>query len=353
MATLVWPPLALAAPGRLFSLQRRHRDCSRSLGLHLVLALWVICLVAVQDHWFERYGAGSDYLIGAEIVDGTGKIVSVSADTCPDLLWALRGGKYGFGVVTSVTIRLVPAPELYAGALIFSADHLSDVLHGWTDWQAATDSRISTSLAVFHFPPLPNLPDLVRGRSLVFLRFAFPGSAADGEPFAAPLRALAPVVMDGLGPLPADQTARIHSDPTEPGPYFQRGMALARWDHAAADDLITRFARPHQSPLMAFELRQLGGAFARDLPEGSAVSGRAAAFTLSGIGIEIPGISTYGALSNEMAAIKSSLGDRVLSETLINFHGHRATSDEPIWSTETAARLNAIRQVCDPGGVFA
>src|SRR5699024_5987064 len=67
----------------------------------------------------RSHGFSSDFLRGATVVLASGEVVHASETENPDLLWALRGGKGGFGVVTSVEVELVPLPDLYAGALVF------------------------------------------------------------------------------------------------------------------------------------------------------------------------------------------------------------------------------------------
>ena len=48
----------------------------------------------------RRHGLACDNVISFDIVTATGEIVRASADTHPDLYWALRGGGGNFGVVT-------------------------------------------------------------------------------------------------------------------------------------------------------------------------------------------------------------------------------------------------------------
>ena len=54
----------------------------------------------------RRYGLGADQLLGATVVLANGTVV----DADDELLWALRGGGSGFGVVTNFRIQLHPAP---------------------------------------------------------------------------------------------------------------------------------------------------------------------------------------------------------------------------------------------------
>ena len=128
----------------------------------------------------RSHGFGSDYLVGATLVTGTGDVVRAGADENPDVLWALRGGKPGLGIVTEVRLRLVELPALYAGALFFEEAHIEGALRAWIDWTAHGAPRVTTSVAIFRFPPRDELPPPLRGRRLLALRFAYPGDA-DGR----------------------------------------------------------------------------------------------------------------------------------------------------------------------------
>jgi FAD/FMN-containing dehydrogenase len=62
----------------------------------------------------RRFGSFSSVLTGARLVDGVGNIVEVSSTANPDLLAALQTSIGLLGVMTEVTIAVVPAYELAA-----------------------------------------------------------------------------------------------------------------------------------------------------------------------------------------------------------------------------------------------
>src|SRR5262245_21935050 len=60
----------------------------------------------------RRYGLTSDRLVGAEVVLADGRVVRSDEGSEADLFWALRGAGGGrFGVVTSLDLATVPAPD--------------------------------------------------------------------------------------------------------------------------------------------------------------------------------------------------------------------------------------------------
>ena len=236
----------------------------------------------------RSHGFGSDYLVGARVVTGEGEVLEVSNEQHPDLFWALRGGKLGLGIVTEARVRLVPLPELYGGSIFFDTPHLETALRAWVDWTDAADARATTSVALVHFPDLPFIPELFRGKSLLNLRFACPGPAPEGERLAAPLRAFAPVYAGGFGSLKRTEIGTIHNDPSEPTSAAIDGALLGRIDQRFVDVLLDRFGPESGTPLTVAEVRHLGEATKRDVPEGSAASGRESDFTLSLVGVTPP-----------------------------------------------------------------
>jgi len=66
-----------------------------------------------------RGGRSSDQILAADLVTAEGRLVRVSPDAEPDLLWALRGAGPSFGVVTSLDIQLYPVPPEVAGGTMY------------------------------------------------------------------------------------------------------------------------------------------------------------------------------------------------------------------------------------------
>ncbi|KAB2571594.1 FAD-linked oxidoreductase azaL [Lasiodiplodia theobromae] len=65
------------------------------------------------------HGLIIDALLSVRLVTAIGKLITVSADSNPELFWALRGAGMNFGVVTSATYKVA---DLTNGGQVLSAD---------------------------------------------------------------------------------------------------------------------------------------------------------------------------------------------------------------------------------------
>ena len=251
---------------------------------------------------------------------GAGEVVQASADQNADVLWALRGGKPGLGIVTEVRVRLVELPALYAGSLFFEEPHIEAALRSWIAWTAAAPPQVTTSAVIVRFPPADVIPPPLRGRRLLSLRFAHPGDATEGARLAAPLRALAPVYLDMLDAMPIADVAKIFNDPPGPVPSWASGGMLTNVDQDFASVLLRHVGAGTDGPFLAAEVRHLGEAAARDVPGGSAVGGRGALFTFALIGTNPAFFATT--LPDAEARLVDDLGPWLSPEANGNFAAH-------------------------------
>ncbi|CAN5162047.1 FAD-binding oxidoreductase [soil metagenome] len=299
----------------------------------------------------RSHGVSSDYVLGFTVVTADGVLREVDAQTEADLYWALRGGKGGLGVVTSMRFQLVSIPELYAGSLWFDAPQIESVMRSWVEWTETAPRELSTSVAIMTLPPLPFIPEPLRGHHVISLRFAYPGPLEKGKQLASTLRGLGPVLLDALGPLPATKTGLIHGDPTDPAYAWTHGFLLTSIDQDLASAALGITESP--IPLVALEVRHLGGAAATDVDRGSAVGGRSAGFALMTIGVPDPGLFAE-VLPAVDIRIDSELGPWRSPETTINWTENGTDAEyRSAWPAKTFERLTELRGRYDPEGIFA
>jgi hypothetical protein len=300
----------------------------------------------------RSHGFASDYLLGATVVTGATEVVEADTERAPDLFWAVRGGKFGLGVITELRVRLVELPALYAGSLSFAEENIPEVLEQWVRWTDTAGPDVTTSAAIVHFPPFNAIPEPFRGRRVLSLRFAHPGPVEAGERLARPLRAFGPVLLDDLRPLPLSEVSRIHNDPTTPMPTAVSAHLLAGADARVIECVLREVGPGSDGPFGVGELRHIGAATAREVPEGSAVGGRSGRFVLTFISNDP---TRFGGFPAAAAAVKRDLAPSFADEGNINFVGDPLPADEVAhaWSESTRHRLDQVRRKYDPRGVLS
>ena len=87
--------------------------------------------------WLGReHGIACNKVVGLDVVTADGQARTVTADSEPDLFWALRGGGGAFAVVTALEFGLVELAEVYAGQLMWPLERASDVVNAYREWTA-------------------------------------------------------------------------------------------------------------------------------------------------------------------------------------------------------------------------
>jgi FAD/FMN-containing dehydrogenase len=296
-------------------------------------------------------GYAADHVRSLEVVTADGELRHVDAQSEPDLFWALRGGKGNFGVVTALEFDLFPVPRLYGGGIYFPGERMADVLRAWTAWHPGTPETMVSSFAVLRQPPVPEVPEPLRGAFVVSLRFAYNGTAEDGERMIAPLRAVAPAVLDTVRDMPYTEVGSIHNEPTEPVPYYERGIMLREFPAEALDKLVEHVGPDSDTTLAIAELRALGGAWDREPAVPNAVATRGLPYSL--LGVAAGPLSEEQQLKESVAALLDGMepwrGDRRLVN---NLAPDEAPDAAAIYGPERYERLAAIKKTYDPANMF-
>ena len=96
-------------------------------------------------------GVISDNLIAGTLVDADGKIIQFNERKNADLLWAMRGGGGGnFGIATSYTLKVLPAPDRVGiFDIVWPWRQVEEVIDAWQKWSPYVDTRLGTILEAF------------------------------------------------------------------------------------------------------------------------------------------------------------------------------------------------------------
>jgi FAD/FMN-containing dehydrogenase len=295
----------------------------------------------------RRHGLAANSVIAIEIVTAEGRVVRCDRDHEPGLFWALRGGGGSFGVVTAIELELIPIEHAYAGVLWYPIERGSEVLHAWRELTHSDDlaDELTTVGRFLRLPPIPEIPEPVRGKSFVIVEAYHIGDPAQADELLAPLRALAPV-NDTIATVPLPALSRLHMDPEHPVPGFGDGMMIAQLPKQAIDAFVAIAGDAAESPLLTVELRQLGGALGRPHPAHGALSCIDAQYSLFAAGM-VPTPQFEAPVRAHVQAVHAALEPWAASHMYLNFAD---TPREParFWSEHAYNRLRRIKAAVDP-----
>ena len=300
--------------------------------------------------WLARkYGMAANSILAIELVTADGRHVRTDADHDPELFWALRGGGGNFGVVTALEFRLYPVATVYAGMLAWPIERGAEILKAWTRFAADAPREVTTSIRLISIPPMPEIPEVVRGRSFVLIDGAVAGDEARGARVLAPLRGLGPE-LDTFGVMPAAALQHIHMDPEQPVPGLSDHTMLAELDDAAIDRFVDMAGIGAGSPLMFVELRQLGGALAEPADGAGAISRLEGAYAFFAIGIPVDP-AAGAAIEAHLPLVREVLRPYETGRAYSNF-SERPADLSSMFDDATYHRLVAVKDRFDPQDVF-
>jgi FAD/FMN-containing dehydrogenase len=206
----------------------------------------------------RKNGLTMDDLLAAEVVTADGEIVQASAESEPDLFWAIRGGEGNFGVATRFQLRLHEISEIVGGMLILPAT--PEVITGFIEAADAAPEELSTIANVMIAPPMPFVPEEAHGKPIVMSQMAYVGPPDQAEAAIAPLRALAEPLADMVRPM---RYPELYEGP-EPEAQLASGANFFgdSLEPGGAEAILEQL--PQSTAMMkAVQLRVLGGALAR------------------------------------------------------------------------------------------
>ncbi|MFL5862740.1 MAG: FAD-binding oxidoreductase [Solirubrobacteraceae bacterium] len=295
----------------------------------------------------RRHGLAVNHVRALEAVTADGVVHRCDAEHNRDLFYALRGGGGGYAVVTAVEIGLLPYAEVTGGALFFSGEDARRVLRAWLGWTPHASDDITTTFRILNLPPLPEVPEPLRAVTTVCVD-GVALDPAEAQRLEARLRNVATPILGGFGPMPSAAVARLHGDPEDPAPFVGDGMLLEKLDDWAIDSFL-RIAESG-SPLLAAELRHLGGALASPPPGAGARGHLEGRFLLFGVGIPgapAPAGDLHAYLDRYLAAMRPWA-----TGTQFTSFAERTRALRTCVPDGVLKRLTRIRAAADPTGLL-
>jgi hypothetical protein len=300
----------------------------------------------------RRFGYAADHVWQLDVITADGQLRHVSADSEPDLFWALRGGKGNHGIVVSLEIELVSVQRLYGGGMYFPAAATADVLHAYSEWVRTVPEEMGSSVLLIQMPDIPAVPEPIRGRYVSHVRFAWSGPIAEGERWVRPFRDVARPLIDSVREMPYSEVGSIHHEPTTPVPFLAKNSLLGPLDEGAVEALL-EVAGPDAEPPFLVELRHFGGALSRPPRIANAIGRRDAEFCLYSGSVVSPGRDD--SLHRAHEALHARLSPWATGAVCINFlSGPRVTTEvlRSAYLPGDFDRLAAIKKQYDPENVF-
>lgn len=233
----------------------------------------------------------------------------------------------------------------------FSAEATAEVLHTYATWAATAPENMGSSVLLIRMPDVPGVPAQLRGRFVSHVRFAYTGTADDGERLVRPFRDIGPLT-DTVAEMPYSDVGTIHNEPTTPAAFHARNSTLGTLDTGAVETLL-RHAGPDAGAPYLVELRHLGGALSRPSALPNALGRRDGHFCLySGA---VADANQVEPLRSALTRLHDAMSPWGTGGACLNFlAGPDVTGDQTrsAYPPHDLARLEDIKRTVDPTNTF-
>ncbi|WP_435214443.1 FAD-binding oxidoreductase [Streptomyces sp. bgisy034] len=303
----------------------------------------------------RTYGYAADLVRSFQVATPDGTLRESDPEHEPELFWALRGGKGNVGVVTSLTFELLPLATLLGGGIHCPGEHAQALLTAWADWTHEVPDEMCTAFSLLRLPPLPQIPEPLRGGFWARVAVAWTGDPKTGEELLSPIRSAAPVTVDTVEEMPYAAMDRIYMEPQDPLPALESCALL----HDLTPDAIGAFLdrvgpEVPDCPLLLVEIRHMGGALARPARLEDAICARDADYFLETVGV-LAAPPAAEAIEAAAAALHTAMAPYGTGRTMVNIHG--TPGDEAdrarAWTPEVYDRLCRDKSAYDPSNLLS
>jgi len=298
----------------------------------------------------RRFGFAADHVTWIDVVTSDGRLRRVSAESEPDLFWALRGAGANFGVVTTMEINLFPVQSLVGGELAFGGEACEEVVYVFAELAPSLPESMAASLMLLRYPGDPAVVPRLRGTHMTHLRVADSGMEPGAlDRWLDRLRRIGPLLLDTVRVMPYREVGTIHHEPTDvPVAAYDRNILLCEFDVDAAT-VLSKLAGAHAEADFLTELRVWGGALSRPPAVPNVVGGRDAEFSL----LAISGPDPEGRARRDH--LLDSMSPWATGMTYPNFSGVEDTDFDAVrtaYKPDDLARLQRVKTEYDPNNSF-
>ena len=291
------------------------------------------------------HGLAADNLLSVELVTAGGKVLNVTAESDPDLFWALRGGGGNFGVATTLEYQLHEVAMVTGGLIAHPFAAAGEMLRFYREFTRSVPDELSAFAGLVHAPD-------GSGTKLAAMVVCHAGTPEKAEKDLAPLLEFGPPAMTEVGAMPYSVMNTLLDD------GFPRG-ALNYWKSSFLRDLDDGFIGAAidaystvPSPMSAIFLEHFHGAVTRISVDAAAVPHREEGFNLL-----IPAVWTDPAATDENVAWARATYDSVrpylADRRWLNYLGDDDSADAVRAAYgPNYDRLVEVKRRYDPDNVF-
>ena len=214
---------------------------------------------------------------------------------------------------------------------------------------------MTSGIAFINFPPFEEIPEPLRGNSLIAVRACYTGEDLEekGEELLRPWREFGEPVMDTFGVMPDEAMDAISMDPVDPMGAYGHVEMLRDLSPETTETLVKLAGADSNSPLAMLELRQLGGALSRPPADLNPMGRSDSRFIMYGLGAT-PTPEVAKAVQAYLAYIAEAVRPHASGATYVNFMDLDATIERvrAAYSPEDWERLVALKDRHDPTNLF-
>jgi FAD/FMN-containing dehydrogenase len=301
----------------------------------------------------RRFGLACDNLTSVELVTADGSRLVVTAESDPELYWALRGAGANFGVATTFEFALHPLDHAVAlGEVFVEMEHVRPALRAFRDLVASADDALSLDAFVGVAGPSFPIPEIHHGRVVLAMSWIWVGDDPSvGEQLGRPLHIAAPVL--------GETVKRLSYVDLQTG--AERVRQRAFWKSSllrdVGDDVLDAFVEAGmtantEDDRATVELISLGGAIARVGEDDSAYGHRDAALDFLAISGWTDPAEDEARMSAARAAWRrvARLSDAGVYVNNLGLEGIERV--RAAYGAEKFDRLARVKRRVDPENVF-
>jgi len=300
----------------------------------------------------RRFGLTVDNLLAADVVLADGSFVTATADSHPDLFWALRGGGGNFGIVTSFLFRCHDVGDVVAGPILYDIADTSDVLRWYREVQPGLPEELSGWFALLTIPPAPPFPEELWLRKACAVVWCYTGPLDRADETMAPVREFGSPLLDGTQqvPFPALQSVFDALYPAGLQWYWRTDFFREISDAAIATH--QEFGEALPTPHSTMHLYPIDGAVARVSSDATAFAYRDGGWSGVIVGVD-PDPANAGRIKDWAVRYSEALHPTSAGGGYVNFMMAEEGSDRVRASYgQNYDRLARIKGRYDPDNFF-